>query len=136
MKPPVIFALVVRGFGVFLLYQSIHAASLFATLSAARTFDNSAQFMRGAVGQAFAQTVNGTAAAFASVVVLFLGALWFLFGAPPIQQWAYPNSDGMSSAANASAAQLAKDGPLCVSCERPMTVGAKVCPHCGWQQPY
>jgi hypothetical protein len=125
MKAPVIFGLVVRSMGVFLLYQAVHAlVGVLTMLIATPNF----QGMPG-LGQP-------SASAFVNILLLACAAIWFLFGAQPIQQWAYPEEDSAKARDTAPVQPtIPCDGPPCVSCGQAIPRGAKMCPHCGWTQP-
>lgn len=126
MKAPVIFGLLVRGVGVFLLYQAVH--SLVGLIN---TILISTPHLQGMTGMG-----RPAVSIFVNVVLLACAAAWFLFGAPPIQQWAYPEKDSV----NGDLIPPGKpprvcDGLPCVACGKAIPQGAKTCPHCGWTQP-
>ena len=125
MKAPVIFGLAVRSVGVFLLYQTVHAlVNLLTMLMSVPNF----QGMPG-LGRP-------SASAFIHVLLLAGAAAWFLFGARPVQQWAYPEEDSVGAGGSKSGQPaIPCDGPPCVTCGQAIPRDAKTCPHCGWTQP-
>jgi len=126
MKAPVIFGLLVRGAGVFLLYQAVH--SLVGLINMLLISMPNLQGMTG-MGRPAVST-------FLNIVLLAGAAAWFLFGAPPIQQWAYPEKDTPSAGPiPPDKPPVAYDGPPCVACGKAILRDAKFCPHCGWTQP-
>jgi hypothetical protein len=125
MNAPVIFGLLVRGVGVFLLYQAVH--SLVGLIN---IFLISMPNLQG-MGMG-----RSGVSAFLNVVLLAGAAAWFLFGAPPIQQWAYPEKDSANAGLiSPGKPQIVCDGPPCVACGKSIPQDAKTCPHCGWTQP-
>src|ERR1041385_8729831 len=117
MKPPAIFALIVRGLGAYMLFQAIHT---FAGAIAVMSLDG--PHMPG-----FTNRMSG--GSFITVGVLALGAVWFLYGAPPIQTWAYPIATDLKGEASPKP-QPTFTGPqlACVSCETAIPVGTVICP--------
>lgn len=116
MKPATIFDLIIKSFGVYLLCQAISAlGGYFAMIG--MEMGGSRISRPGLI----------------HVLVLAGAAVWFLYGAHPIQNWAYPKS---SDEADTSPPVTPKpQGPFCVSCGKPIPVGSKNCPTCGWTQP-
>jgi hypothetical protein len=112
MKHADIFKLIVKAFGVFLLYQAV---SLFTDYLAV-------------VGAS--ERISGPE--FIKIAGLVAAAVWFLFGAPPIQRWAYPETK-MSSVPKSEAVE--EVGMPCISCGKRIPEGSKICPACGWTQP-
>ncbi|MDE3100380.1 MAG: hypothetical protein KGJ88_12990 [Verrucomicrobiota bacterium] len=113
MKPSDIFNIIVRAFGVFLIYEIIQTLAGFASIvGAAAPFSTPPVILR--------------------IVVLAAGAVWFLFGAPPIQQWAFPER---RPSAKAESKAIEETGRHCVSCEKPIPESARICPSCGYTQP-
>ena len=106
-----IFRLLVRAFGVFALYQAITMLS--ELLVAAVASDH----IMGVV--------------FVKFIILTAAAVWFLFGAPPIEHWAYPGLKAKSK----PEVKVGDLGPHCVSCSKHIPEGAKICPECGYTQP-
>jgi|GEM_PF-4779247 len=123
MKPKIIFNLLVKAFGVYFLYQAIHSFSSYLVVLGSPI----------SMGQA-------TLPVFLDMIVLGVAAVWFLFGAPPIQQWAYPDAEDSSDLSD-STSSISKQtiptasGPPCVSCGKPVPSGSKACSACGWTQP-
>ena len=117
MKSADIFKLIVRAFGVYLLYQ---ATSILPDFLIAMS--NSDRFS----GQAFLKLAG-----------LFGAAVWFLFGAPPIQRCAYPEAEATSRTQKEGVEKVETPeiGPPCVSCGKHTPEGSKICPACGWTQP-
>ncbi len=77
MKPVDIFRLAVRGLGLLFLYQMVQA--LVTALSMLSVWSG--------MGHVVVRPAWG------KVILLGLAAVWCLFGAPPIQRWAYPAKD-------------------------------------------
>jgi hypothetical protein len=125
MKAPEIFGLIVRTVGVFLVYQTILV--VIGVISVGNTH--------------FAGGSNLGGMTLLRVVAMAGAAVWFLFGAPPLQKVAYPEtpaSNPSPSNGEKPATPPAKpqyDGPPCVSCGQRMPANSKTCPHCGWTQP-
>jgi hypothetical protein len=114
MKPVEIFKLIVRAFGVYLLYQGTSVIpDVLIAMSDSDRYS----------GQAFLRLVG-----------LFGAAMWFLFGAPPIQQFAYPESPS-NSPTKSEDVETPNVGPPCVACGKPTPDGSTICPACGWTQP-
>jgi hypothetical protein len=110
-----IFGLVVRAVGVFLLYQAVSSfIEYLTTIAALQSFGS----FRGFDG-----------AACFKIAGLVAAAVWFLFGAPPVQRLAYPE------AKKTSAESIETTGTPCVSCSKPIPVSSQLCPLCGWTQP-
>jgi len=82
MKPADIFKLIVRVFGVYFLYEATSVLPDFLIAISSSS---------GVGGQAFLKLAGLVAA-----------AVWFLFGAPPIQRFAYPEAQMGSSAKSAT----------------------------------
>ena len=118
MKPPEIFKLIVRAFGVYALYQASSVLPDFL------------------IAMSNSDRVSGQA--FLKLAGLFGVALWFLFGAPPVQRFAYPEADAVLPAASEAVEKVdpTEAGPPCVSCGKRIPEGAKTCPSCGWTQPF
>jgi hypothetical protein len=127
MKPHTIFALVVRLFGVYLVYKTVIALSALFTMSGVEM-----PGFRLSVEHDFSR---GTFSRVAIINVLVLGAaaIWFLYGAQPIQDWAYP---GSANDKNFKSSEPSKPtGPFCTACGKAIPIGATHCPACGWTQP-
>jgi hypothetical protein len=122
MKPQTIFALAIRLTGLFLLYKAIVSLSAFLMMSGVSTpgFQISVQhgFSRPAV-------IN--------IIVLAAAAVWFLYGAHPIQDWAYPDARNENSFKSSETPK--STGPFCTACGKSIPAGATNCPACGWTQP-
>ena len=112
MKHADIFKLIVKAFGVFLLYQAVSLFTDYLT----------------AVGA----TERIGAPAFIKIAGLVAASVWFLFGAPPIQRWAYPEAKTSSAPASEPVEEV---GTPCVRCGKNMPDDSKTCPSCGWTQP-
>jgi len=112
MKHADIFKLIVKAFGVFLLYQAVSLFTDYLT----------------AVGDS--ERISGPA--FIKITGLVAAAVWFLFGAPPIQRWAYPEAKTSSVPKSVEVEEV---GMPCVSCGKRIPEGSKTCPACGWTQP-
>ena len=121
MKPPAIFGMVVRLFGVYLLYQAITALSAYFTM-AGISMPGLQMSMQ-----------NGYRPALVNVLVHAVAAIWFLYGAPPIQDWAYPDSTRGKDLDSTETPNTT--GPFCVSCGKSVPAGSKTCAVCGWTQP-
>ena len=127
MKTSEIFGLLVRAVGVVFVYQTVHA--LIGVLTIFNT-----QLPRG-------MDFNLPGSTLFHVVGLAGAAVWFLFGAPPLQKLAYPDSTipGVPSSGREqtmpSPPKVEYDGPPCVSCGQRIPAKASLCPHCGWTQP-
>jgi hypothetical protein len=117
MKPADIFKLIVKILGAFLLYQAVSLVPDFLITVAKSP----------GVGVTVLIKLVGLAAA----------AVWFLLGAPPIQRFAYPETEAKpdSSTTKVQKAVPPANGPACVSCGKPTPVGSEICPSCGWAQP-
>jgi len=73
---------------------------------------------------------------------LIAAAVWFLFGAPPIQHFAYPETKAGSAAESKAAEKVegkvveeVEGGSPCVRCGKRIPAHSKICPFCGWNQP-
>ncbi|HEU6448601.1 MAG TPA: hypothetical protein VFV23_09220 [Verrucomicrobiae bacterium] len=111
MNYSAIFKFVVKVFGVFLLCQTVNRfADYLADLAGS--------------GQVITPLLF-------KVVVLAAGSIWFLLGAPPSQHFAYPESKPVI----ASEDKPEEQGKPCVSCDKPIPWGAKICPFCRYTQP-
>jgi hypothetical protein len=117
MKPADIFKLIVKAFGVFLLYQAVSLFTDYLT----------------AVGA----TEGISWPAFIKIASLVGAAVWFLFGAPPIQRWAYPEAKPSAPVERkkVEAIEEVEGGKPCVSCGKRISHDSKICPFCGWTQP-
>ncbi len=120
MKPEALFNLAVRVLGLVFLYQAVHALSAYLSALGAPGFPNVI-----------------TRPALISVVCYAVAAIWCLYGAPPIQEWAFPESRRTSNEPPPPRPPVAPEykGPACVACGKPMPPGATTCPACGWTQP-
>ena len=112
MKHADIFKLIVKAFGVFFLYQAVSLFTDYLTVVGASERIGSPAFIK--------------------IVGLVAASVWFLFGAPPIQRWAYPEAK-MGSMPESEAAE--EVGTPCVRCEKKIPNDSKTCPLCGWTQP-
>jgi hypothetical protein len=123
MKAPEIFGLIVRTVGVFLVYQTVLVVVGVVSLATTQ-FPGGSSFGGGSLLR---------------VVAMAGAAVWFLFGAPPLQKVAYPETPDTSSSGREKPVTLSAkpqyDGPPCVSCGQRMPANSKTCPHCGWAQP-
>ncbi len=123
MKAPAVFALFVRAVGVFLVYQTVHAIIGLVNMAGV-------QFPH-------ASRVTISLATLLNIILLAVAAFWFLKGAPPLQDIAYPNraDEAGTKGGERSIQKSVYDGPPCVSCGERIPTGATKCPHCGWTQP-
>jgi hypothetical protein len=122
MKLADIFKLIVRVFGVFFLYQAVNL------ISASLALIGSSEPMNKPV--------------FFEIIGLIAVAAWFLFGAPPIQHFAYPETRAKSTAEGKAAEKVeskvveeVENGSPCVRCNKRISADSKICPFCGWTQP-
>jgi hypothetical protein len=118
MKHADIFKLIVKAFGVFLLYQAV---SLFTDILTA-----------------IGGSERASTPACIKIAGLVAASAWFLFGAPPIQSWAYPEARPEPAAKKTEKIEeleTPETGPPCVSCGKPTPQGSQICPACGWTQP-
>lgn len=127
---PVVLGLLIRSVGLLFLYQFAMAATSLVTLLF--------------VGQ----KSPATAPAFWGVIYNGALALWFISGAPPVAEVAYPRDEGEptpsavplppvvpATGPTASPAPGSTDGPKCVRCDRPIVREGVFCPYCGYEQP-
>ena len=107
---PVVLALLIRCVGLFFLYRfAMSATNLVAYLFAA-------------------QRQPQTALWFWEVIYNAALALWFICGAPPIAEVAYPRR-------KAEPEPLEKPAAKCTRCERALVPDGAFCPYCGLEQP-
>jgi hypothetical protein len=115
MKPATLFDLIVKSFGVYLLVQAISVLSGYST-AVAVDFEGRHISHIGLL----------------RVIILAAAAVWFLYGAHPIQDWAYPK---LAPDENGQSTTAKSQGSFCVSCGKPISTDAKSCSSCGWAQP-
>ncbi len=107
MKPADIFALAIRLLGLVFLYHAV--------LGFPQCFLSGVLFLHE---------------------LLVIGAgLFCLFGAPPIQNLAYPQNSTIDRPTVTGPSPFTGTTRSCVSCGKSIPVDAKLCPHCGWTQP-
>ncbi len=84
MKASYIFKLAVRMLGLIFLYQAVHTLAAVIPLLTTPT------------GRNIMAVVKHTWGNYLVIMLLAGVAVWCLFGAPPIQRWAYPEDEGSS----------------------------------------
>jgi hypothetical protein len=118
MKHADIFKLIVKAFGVYLLYQAVSLVTDYLT--------------------AIGGSDRVSTPTFIKIAGLVAASVWFLFGAPPIQRLAYPEAKPESPARKIEKSEdveTPETGPPCVSCGKRTPQGSQICPACGWTQP-
>lgn len=109
---PVVLGLLIRCVGLLFLYQFAMVATNLITL-----------LFAGQKSPAWAPVFWG-------VIYNAALALWFISGAPPVADVAYPRDAGEPDPAAPEPA-----GPMCVRCDRRILANGPFCPYCGAEQP-
>ena len=107
---PVVLALLIRCVGLVFLFQFAVAATRLVTFLFS------------------AQREPLLAGFFWEVICNAALALWFVCGAPPVADVAYPPREAEPEASLKPAAK-------CSRCERPLVPDGAFCPYCGMEQP-
>ena len=119
MKTRDLFALAIRLVGLYFVYQTVQTLGVVFTIGS-----------------------HGAGPVLFHLLLQIAGSFWFLVGAPPLMNLAYPEAEPPRAFQPPPPPKLASppppitfDGAPCVACGLPMPPGAKQCPKCGWTQP-